>query len=334
MLKTLTQERARRIARLLGLDTGRREELLEHVAAARSHRSVTIQIERPMTPDEVDSALIALGEMHSVATYGAELGETRRAYADIVELGQATLARLDPRRHATARAQVLMFLHVVECALDRPDRALRRARDAARLLDEIPSLANRGDAIYHTRLRINAIAAEATSLQNLGLSDEAIAVAESAERLPAFAAARDDWTVPLLTGRLSALGGTRRFSASEAESLHDQARKVLQPDHMWSTLLDARLANTLLAHGAPRSRKKARQWIDDTVGRALHDDRLGALHSVVVLRVAARAAHQDGDRAIWEHHLHHCLDLATGAGLVHQRRGIEREYPSEDLTFC
>ena len=65
---------------------------------------------------------------------------------------------------------------------------------------------------------------------------------------------------------------------------------------------------------------------------ALHDERLGALQRVVLLRLGAREAALAGDGPLWRRWLGHCLDLADGAGLWHQWRSLQREYPGVDLA--
>jgi hypothetical protein len=323
MMRTPNPVMARRIAQALQLDGETHERLFYHLQSVWS-MTETLALEPEHLPGgDVENILQTLNQLHSIAMYGSDPVLSRAAYIDMIGIAGHSVTRIDPVQNSLDRAQVLMYLHDAECVLGCANVALAHAREAVLILSEVhPSNSERE---HHGRLRVNASQAVTVALHNLGLPTQALENSHRTQALPEFAIAGSLWLPFVLVDRLNVLKRIRRFTISEAEELHIQARELV-PDVVWSALADLRLAEALLSYGTPRSLRKALPYVSSGVRLAENEPALGPLHRVLLFRAAADYAHQVGDRSAWEKHLRQCLRINSAAGLIHQQAQLNRTY--------
>jgi hypothetical protein len=121
----------------------------------------------PLCGDEVAEALEVIGALHAVALHGTDPPDTRLAYSQVWDTALHVLDGMDAKQYPVEYAQVLMFLYNAASVLNRQDLALGYARHATLVLAEHTANGTSND--YLIRFRINALAAEVLSLNNLGL---------------------------------------------------------------------------------------------------------------------------------------------------------------------
>jgi hypothetical protein len=114
--------------------------------------------------------------------------------------------RIDPRTLPVDHAQALMFLHDTAQVLGRADLALGFVRRALAVLPP-EARGNATSAGGVTRLRINALLAEAVSLNTLRLRAEAFSVCGYAESLAGFRDEPETWLRSFLEQRLVSMAG-------------------------------------------------------------------------------------------------------------------------------
>jgi hypothetical protein len=223
---------------------------------------------------------------------------------------------------------MLMILHDAACILDRFDLALGYARRATLILDEH---LNAGASDEHIRLRTNAALAETLALNDLGLRQEALAVAERAKALPGYRVEPESWLRSFLEQRLRSLERTRRASIYDAEHTAEQARELVADDPILIAGVEARLAAVYLAQPSPRSVRRAQALVERLLPFAQRDGGGPPLRRVLALRTAARYFDQIGDCPTQADLLRRCMEIADAAGLAYQRTKAALRVSSSDL---
>ena len=340
-LKTPSGARADQLAALLCADGERRAVLLRHIAGARRGSAPAPAWSEAREAGQghchgachsSDDPFPLLEKLHAAATFGASHAQARTAYAVLWRQGHAALRVIDACRQHARFAQVLLFLHETACVLDRADLALDYARRAQLVLGG----GGTGEEA-HDWLALGAARAEVVALNNLGLAPAARQAALHVEQTMVRGGMTSAlWLPHLYRDRLTSLRRIKRFAISEAEILYDRAA-ALAADGETQVLLEERVAGALLAHGTPRSLRKARPLIErglpyaDGRGAQRGGLRLGPLHRAQLLRTATLYAWKVRDQELWTHCLRRCLRVVTAAGLTHQRRQLERQYGAAAL---
>jgi hypothetical protein len=216
-LKTPSEERAGQIADQLCTDTERRDVLLYHINLARrpphhTRENITIPA------DQVQSSLTTIGKMHQVALFDPDALANRDAYSGVWDRATGLAEVIDPLQSPVEYAQVLMYLHDAAQVFNRPDLSLRYARKAILVLSIIEGRVPQ-EAV---RLRINALLAEAVSLNTLGLPVEAVAVIGQAGHTPGYRHEPESWLRSFLEQQLTAFVRSPRVSIYRAEKVNIQ----------------------------------------------------------------------------------------------------------------
>jgi hypothetical protein len=226
-VKTPSQARARQIADQLCTDTERREVLLFHIDLARMPAKPGAPSSVPLSASEAKAIILTIGDVHQAALYDSSEAVTAASYAQVWRQARAASALIDPRRSPAGHAQVLMFLHDAAQVLGRADLALGFAR---RAIGVTSALADRNSSDDLIRMRINAMLAEAVSLNSLRLRREAAATIDQARMLPGYNREPEVWQRSFLEQTLNSITGSARASIYGAESTSDTALALTQRD--------------------------------------------------------------------------------------------------------
>lgn len=324
-VKTPSEARARQIADLLCQDRDRRDALLEEVRQAR-RADRPPQFRHLISAGQANAALRVIGDVHQGALYGTTEAETASSYARVWELARDLPAAID-RGHAPAEfAQALMFLHDTAQALGRPDLALSSARQA---IGGLPTPEGRRVGEVHTpvtRLRVNALLAEAVSLNTLGLHQSALLTVTYARILPGLDDEPGIWLRSFLEQELTAMASQPRVSRYQADAIADQALGLVPDDPVLQAGITRRLLDIYLSRMTSRIARRADRLADD-LRSASTDGTMSPLRRVQVLRTLARY-HQRrlADQATAEGLIGNCLHIVTEACLIQERRQLVREF--------
>jgi hypothetical protein len=323
-VKTPSEARAQQIAGLLGCDSDRREALLEEVRLARRARRPP-RFAQPMPDSQATAALRVIGDIHQTALYSTAELQTASSYARVWELAQGLPASIDPACNPAEFAQVLMFLHDTAQALGRADLALGFARRAIGALP-VPPGATREPAPV-TRLRVNALLAEAVSLNTLGLHRFALLSVAYAQSLPGLGEEPATWQRSLHEQRLTAMAWQPRVSRYEADAVADQARSLVPGDLVLQAGITRRLLDVYLARLAGRASRRADQLADELQEVSPTGAAISPMRRAQILRTLARYHQQrKTSQDTTEQLISECLRITTEANLIHERAELIREF--------
>jgi hypothetical protein len=321
-LKTPSEERASQLAAELCSEQERREALRYHIAMSRA----SAKRHEPLTaiPVEVARAALALtGNAHQVALASPDATANRSAYARVWSLAAPLAEAIDPVRAPAEFAQALMFLHDTAQVWDRHEHALRYARRA--LVALTCGNVRKQQRDETDRLRINAMLAEAVSLNTLGLSTEAMAVAHQAIELLRYSPEPEVWTRSLLEQELTALASTRRISIYQAETTADRALSFTTANAAAQVAAECRLLNIYTAHASPRSVRQGSQLAARLRLAVASLNDLTPLRRVQVFRALYRHSRAVADKVAMSADLVNCMRVTHEANLFHQHRELLRE---------
>jgi hypothetical protein len=320
--KTPSQARARQIAQTLVSDTDRRDALLFHVSRARTPASRRTASLPPLPPDAVRRALGQIGDVHQHALTSPVAVVAAASYAQVWKHTGPLLARIDARRYPADYAQALMFRHDTAQVLGRADLALACARRALGALP--PPAAREAVTSDVTRLRVNALLAEAVTLNTLRLHSAAFLACGHAEGLPGFSTEPETWQRSFYEQRLTAAAGLPRASLYGAERTADRAL-ALTASPVSRAGITRRLADVYLARPTGRSLRRAAS-LALSLGEALAaNSELSPLRRAQIMRTLVRYHLIAGDRATAGRLVGECLRITTEADLIHQRAELFRE---------
>ena len=320
--KTPSQARARQIAQTLISDADRRDGLLFFISRAREAASRRTASLPPLPPDAARRALSQIGSVHQHALTSPVAAVAAASYAQVWKHTGPLLAQIDARRYPADYAQALMFRHDTAQVLGRADLALGLAR---RALGALPPPAAREAAASHvTRLRVNALLAEAVTLNTLRLHSAAFLVCGYAEALPGFTAEPETWQRSFYEQRLTAATGLPRASLYGAERTADRAL-ALARSPVSQAGITRRLADVYLARPTGRSARKAASLAASLGETLAANSELSPLRRAQIMRTLIRYNLIAGDRTTADQLIGECLRITTAADLIHQRAELLRE---------
>ena len=320
--KTPSQARAAQIARTLVSDGDRRDALLFHISGARRPVRQGTGGPPPLPSDAVRLALKRIGDVHQYALTSPAEAVVAASYTRVWTHARPLAARIDVRRQPADYAQALMFLHDTAQVLGRADLALGFARQA---LGALPPPAHRELAGHGvTRLRVNALLAEAVSLNTLKLHSAAFLACGYAESLPGFQDEPETWQRSFYEQRLAAIGGLPRASLYDAERTADRASALAAASAVIRAGIARRLLDIYLARPTGRSARRAAP-LALSLGEALaRENGLTPLRRVQIMRTLIRYHLITGDAAATDRLVGECLRITTEAHLIHQRAELVR----------
>jgi hypothetical protein len=319
----------RDLARALGISEVYLSLILEPVSVSGVYTSF-YKTPSPsyLPPGKVEEALIALGSIHSKALYATHPAETQLAYAQVWAASNQVVNHIDPKQNTLQLAQVHLYAHDAACILGRPDAALFHARRAILVLTQHQPTPRQND--LHHRFVQNAYLAEVVALNNLNLPIKAKVAASIARNLPGYGY----WKRPFLEQELSALKRLPRFSLHDVELVADQAIASAAssagaefiPLNVLQACIQNERANAYLAHGSPRSIRKARPLVESNLQLLSSQGGFSTLRQVLIHRTAADYFDAVKEPAMRDDQLRLCLRLIRTANLTHQGAELQHKY--------
>jgi hypothetical protein len=328
LAKTPSQARARQLAQTLVCDADRRDALLFHISRARKPADQGTNLP-PLPADAVRFALRRIGDVHQHALSSSAEAIAAASYARVWKHTSPLLPRIDVRRHPADYAQALMFQHDTAQVLGRADLALGFAR---RALGALPPLARRDSASPDvTRLRVNALLAEAVSLNALRLYSAAFLACGYAESLSGFRDEPQIWQRSFYEQRLTAAAGLPRAPVYDAERTADRAL-ALAVGPVIRAGITRRLLDVYLARPTGRSARRAEPLALNLEEALARDSALTPLRRAQVMRTLIRHHQIAGDAESADRLVAECLRVTTEAQLIHQRAELVRDLTGADRT--
>lgn len=317
-LKTPSEERADQIADQLCTDVERRDVLLYHINLARGP-SLRTPGKIAMPADQAQSILTTIGSIHQVALFDPNASANRDAYSDVWHRAAGLAEVIDPLRNPLEYAQVLMYLHDAAQVYGRPDLSLRYARKAILALSSPPESVEQAAV----RLRINALLAEAVSLNTLGLAPEAMVVMGQAAHTPGYRHEPESWLRSFLEQQLTAFARSPRVPIYQAERVTDLALDLVSGDGVIQAGIRRRLLDAYITHATARSRRKADELAMQLIGIAsAGGDCVPPLRRAQILVTLHRYSRSINDDEEAAKFLSECMLVTKQANLFHQQRQL------------
>lgn len=319
---------AKKIAAALPAPTEIKRSLIEnmelaHINAARAYYDTRGSI----APRRVSEQLSELEGTHRQATFGTDLPEVQRAYRVVRDAAASLLPRLSPNIYPASFAQTCLYLHDAQCVLDRADDALRYAKLARLVFENLDVFENGFRREQVDDLEINAIRGEAVAYHNLGLDREVPRIHARARSTSAYQNAGEFWKPLVGRDLLNAMARTPRFSIRKANKLAHEIETICERKGDEITLLMVR--ESWLRCLIQREKwKLARRVFREEVERLPRLPYVGSLHRAILLKSGAQLAWKLGDMSTWQHRLKEALQLMHQAGLKHQMRQMQQLYGS------
>jgi hypothetical protein len=326
-------EMAERIADALPAPAEIRQSLIENMELAHTHAAHSYYVTREFVSQrQITELLSEIGIVHQQATFGSVLHEVKRAYRVVRDLSVALIPLLSPKINPASFIQACLYLHDAQCILDRADDALRYAK-VARLVAENVDVYEQGFSRAQVDdLEINAIRGEAVAYHNLGLDREVPRLYEWILATPAYRNAGDFW-IPLV-GRdlLNSMAVIPRSGIRKATQIAGEIETVCERkgDEFTLFLVRESWLRSLILH---EKWIQAQQVFQEEMERIPNLPYIGALHRATLLKSGALLAWNRKDRGTWQLHIREALTLMQKAGLKHQMRQVQQIYGAAIKTI-
>ena len=188
---------------------------LAHSNAARSHYTT-----REFIAEQRVSELSAeIGKAHRQATFGTSLPDVKRTYRVVRDTAASLLSQLSPEINPASFAQACLYLHDAQCVLDRADDALRYAKLARLVLENMDVYEPGFTRAQVDDLGINAIRGEAVAYHNLGLDREVPRLYQHSCATSAYRNSTDFWKPIVGRNLLNAMARIPRSSIRRANQI-------------------------------------------------------------------------------------------------------------------
>jgi hypothetical protein len=318
-LKTPSEERARQIADQLCTDIRLRDFLRQHIDLARTSAVGARKALADISGDQIQAALMTIGNTHQIALFGSDAVASRDAYLNVWDRAARLAEVIDAVRNPAEYAQTLMYLHDAAQVFNRPDLALGHARKAVLAL---PSPDARRVPEVVGRLRINALLAEAVSLNTLGLPAEAMAVMNHAAHDPEYQHEPESWLRSFLEQQLTAFKRSRRISIYRAERVADRAISLVPADDILQAGITRKLLDVYVSHATARSRRKAHQLAMQLWASTPANGSISPLRRTQILVSLHRYFRSINDSEVATECFMECMLTTKQANLFHQQREL------------
>lgn len=328
--RTPSPELARKIANATPLERDARESLHEHLLLAHERRLEAQPAVNPMSPQlDVQAHMTLIQQAQSMANFVADPAQVRTQQQVVRTMGKQLLMQLDKTQQPLSTAQLCIWLHNAESALNLHTNALYYACKARVVLSQF----TRAEIAPSERedfasAELNALRAVATAYHNIKLMNVGYELCCQAEELTIVRQRPAEWLPHLYRDKLNALQEKTRFSIREAEALTQEGKRWCERSGhphaaLWAFMLDRSLAQLYL-HGG--NGKKAARLLGVLAEQVAVLPVVGALHRVLFLKTYAEALWLMGDQAAWATTIQTALQLANAGGLTHQISEIKKRY--------
>ena len=364
-IRTPDPQLAENMVDLLRLDREVRDDLKKHIYLAwRAERESLARLApgpsqaapRLLTRFMLADLITDVGSYHHTATRTADTEEARHKYRVLRWACKVVIARTDPNptrvnnkeadfdSNPLEFVQFCLFLHDVQCVLNRADDALLHAKYATQIMQACQPADFRTRKEQFDRLAVNTVVAECLAYRNLNLPKQALLKSDEAEALIRKIDTEEAryWLPHALENRLKALITMPRFTLRDVRSLAERAEEAFakMPVHFesrWQISLREAEARAYLQYGlqseSKHSLREAAQLLRDVVDRIDDVPQLGPVSKTRLLRTYARVSGKLGQADQWAHYMHAALATALDAGLVHQVEQAREEYGEELLPI-
>jgi hypothetical protein len=296
---------------------------LAHVNAAKAYYTMS----EFTSKHHVDAVMSELEHIHRQATFSTDLPKVQRSYRVLRYVAANLLQRLSPSAYPASYAQTCLYLHDAQCIMDRADDALRYAKLARLVLENLDVYESGFSREQVDNLKINAIRGEAVAYNNLGLHREVVYLHTQACASSAYRNAGEFWKPLVGRDLLNAMVQLPRFGIREANKLAREIESVCERKADAFTLLLVR--ESWLRCLIQREKwKQANRVFRNELDRLPRLPYVGALHRALLLKSGAQLAWGLGDRTSWRKRIHDALLLMHQAGLMHQMRTMQELYGS------
>ncbi|HEX9987301.1 MAG TPA: hypothetical protein VGE45_02350 [Chloroflexia bacterium] len=351
--RKLSPARVERLVRLLSLDPEIRQSLLEHIYLAWAEERVALSphsSQRWLTHYAIADLLNDIGQAHVAATSTSNLEEARHKYRVIRRACQIIVRRIDfdPHRvdndepdlnsHPLEFVQVCLFLHDVQCVLNRADDALAHAKYAYQIIAAcVPEeFARRRE--YFDHLLVNTAVAECLAYRNLNLPKEAIEASYKAEQLVEEKRSHGGqfWVPHIYMNRLKAIIERPSFTVGDVDGLVRQIEEAYKrrlgdfEERWYIQLMEARARGYLQYGIRTKSRLRLRKAGEALLKMVEQIDHLpiGPVQKTRLLRTYGKVQWHLGALDAWRYYVRWALQTASSAGLDHQLVQAKEEYGS------
>jgi hypothetical protein len=345
---------AEQIVEALPLDPAWRRSLFENMYLAWSDEHEAFApyaYQRPLTRYAITDLLRDIGQAHVEATHTSDFAEARHKYRVLRRACILIRDRIDPdpnhvdsddpdfNANPLEFAQICLFLHDVQCVLNRADDALANAKYAFWVVSRCNPNKLRNQEGYYEYLYVNTVVAECLAYRNLNLPKKAYEASQRAEALILELGTPNTefWLPHILMHRLKALIAKPRFTLTEVDGLLRQVGQYyeMRPNdfrlHYQIGLKEAEARGYLeygLRCGTGHSIKRADLLLRDLVESIDRTPKrvLGPVHKSRLFRTYAKVKWTCGRLDEWEHYIRLSLEIALTAGLDHQLAQTREEY--------
>lgn len=356
--RKLNPARVERLVQMLSLDPEVRQSLLEHIYLAWAEERaalIPLSSQRWLTHYTIADLLSDIGQAHVAATSTSDTEEARHKYREIRHACQIVAGRIDFDPHRVDNddpdfnsnplefVQVCLFLHDVQCVLNRADDALAHSKYASQVMAacEPSDFARRRE--YFDHLLVNTAVAECLAYRNLNLPKEADEASRKAEKLveETGSYSAQYWLPHIYMHRLHAVIERPYFVVGDVDGLVrqvEQAYKRRQGDfeERWHIQLMEARARGYLQYGIRHQSQLRLRRAGEVLGKVVEQIGrlpLGSVQKTRLLRTYGRVQWHLGKRDAWRHYIRSALEIAVSAGLDHQVAQAKEEYGSEVLAI-
>lgn len=349
--RTPDPELAKRMVSHLPIGDEVRQSLWEHLEMVwEGERAALIPYtsQRWLTRYTIDDLLGDIGQEHVAATHTSNPEDARHKYLVLQRACKLIVGRINPypdqvnnddldvSANPLEFAQVSLFLHDVQCVLDRGYDALAHAKYSYEVMAACDPDGFPNRVEYFDHLLVNTAVAECLAYRNMGLVKEAIDASLKAENLVSDRGSRaaQFWLPHIYMHRLKALIETPRFTVGDVDGLVRQVEEayIRRPgdfEYRWQIhLIEARARGYLqygIQSGSQLRLRRAGELLRDIAEQIDHCP-LGPVHKTSLLRTYARIQWNLGIVDAWQHYILLALRIAVGAGLEHQIAQSKKEY--------
>jgi transcriptional regulator with XRE-family HTH domain len=320
---------AQRLAAALAWTEEQREGFVHHVAQMWRLKSSLARQVQPRAPGPSDEMVNLVRQAHSDATFARDSESAQILYRRARTMAELLLTVTDPSQAPLKFAELTFVAHDALCVLNRNDEALWHAQRARAIAVQLDPRSFPWDKERVDFIQVNALRCEAVALHNLHLPRHMQRACEEVEALAGLRRNENFWRPFLNRDKIQALTDTPRFSIRAVEDLARQAFNVCATrgdavDPLLTLLVSQSLALAYLQYGNFDKAYRVLTRTYDDLDKIPH---IGTLHRVIFFKTFARYYWLQGARgAEWRAFAEQAFQLATKAGLQHQRQELEREF--------
>jgi hypothetical protein len=357
-IRTPGRKVAEQIIELLPTDSEIRQSLLWHFQMVWQGQHATLlplSSRLWLLQDTIVDLLNEIGQAHLAANRTPDLQVARHNYRVIERACKLIVRRIDPNPdlvddkdpdlngHPLEFIQVCLFLHDVQCVLNRAHDALAHAKYAYYLMAACDEDRFRHRIEYFDHLMVNTAVAECLAYRNMGLVKEAQWASEKAEWLieQSRSSAGEFWRPHIYLHRLKALIEMPRFTIGEIDQLVRQAAEAfdvtsggsMESHRLQMVEAQARAYLQYGVHYNSRLRLREAERLLRQIVEQIDEHSLGVVHKTRILRTYASIEWGLGELDAWNRYVELGLQTALSAGLIHQLAQAEQEYGSAVLPI-